>query len=325
MRKTDDSGNITWENSIGGDGTDLLYDIEQTNDGGYILGGSVTSNASIHYDVSEYGLGRNDYWLVKIDENGEVLWDKRIGGDDRDYLHEIEQIEDNIYVLAGFSSSDESGDKSEGSIGSDGGGFGIGIGGSQDFWVLEVETGPDFLELTSPNGGEVWDKTDDVTVTWETSLPNGPGIEYELLYSSDGGSTFEEWYTLDDNYETALLSIPFGWVPGDNYVVKISSNGLEDVSDGNIEITDSENTNVESIEDPAIEIYPQPADNELTFALKSAIKTEIFIYTLQGSLVSTHIAEDKTTLDISHIKPGFYIYTFQQEGNEIKSGKLIIE
>ena len=166
--KTDASGNITWENSIGGDGTDLLYTLEETNAGGFILGGSVSSNASIYTDVSEYGLGETDYWFVKIDDAGNVLWDKRFGGEERDYLHDVKQIEDNIYVLAGFSSSDESDDKSEGSLGSDGGGFGIDAGGSQDFWVLEVETGPDFLELTSPNGGEVWDKADDVTVTWET-------------------------------------------------------------------------------------------------------------------------------------------------------------
>jgi hypothetical protein len=323
--KTDASGNITWENSIGGDGTDLLHALELTSDGGYILGGSIASNASIHTDVSEYGLGETDYWFVKIDDAGNVLWDKRLGGEERDYLHDVIQVEENIYVLAGFSSSGESEYKSEANLDSGGGGFGIDAGGSQDFWVLELETGPDFLELTSPNGGEVWDKADDVTVTWETSLPNGPGIEYELFYSVDGGATFEEWYTLDDNYETALLSIPFGWEPGDNYVVKITSNGLEDVSDGTFEITDSQATSVTMIEERAIDLYPGPADNQLHVSIKKGRQAEIFIYTLRGTLVSGHIIKEKAVLDVSQYKPGLYMYMVKQDDTPIQTGKLVIE
>src|SRR5690606_28821266 len=60
--KLNSSGTIEWENTIGGNGEDLLYDIKQTDDNGYILAG--TSDSDISFDKTESSKGGKDYWLV---------------------------------------------------------------------------------------------------------------------------------------------------------------------------------------------------------------------------------------------------------------------
>ncbi|MBK9399662.1 MAG: hypothetical protein IPN36_02035 [Bacteroidetes bacterium] len=69
---------IEWQNTIGGSNLDNLYCVEQTADGGYILGGS--SGSSISGDKSENSLGGDDIWIVKTDGVGNILWQNTIGG-----------------------------------------------------------------------------------------------------------------------------------------------------------------------------------------------------------------------------------------------------
>ncbi|MBK7853611.1 MAG: hypothetical protein IPJ79_00675 [Bacteroidetes bacterium] len=62
--KSDSTGNIQWQNTIGGNGDDWLNSIVQTSDEEYILGGS--SNSNISGDKTENSNGDYDYWIVKI-------------------------------------------------------------------------------------------------------------------------------------------------------------------------------------------------------------------------------------------------------------------
>lgn len=80
LLKTNDSGEIQWQNSIGGSGDDFLYCVQQTVDGGYILVGESSSNIS--GDKTENCLGWADYWVVKMDAGGVIQWQNTIGGDD---------------------------------------------------------------------------------------------------------------------------------------------------------------------------------------------------------------------------------------------------
>jgi hypothetical protein len=76
--KTDSLGNIQWQNTIGGSDWDRLHSIKQTLDGGYILGGYSRSNIS--GDKTEISLGDFDYWILKTDSFGNILWQNTIGG-----------------------------------------------------------------------------------------------------------------------------------------------------------------------------------------------------------------------------------------------------
>jgi hypothetical protein len=137
--KLDEFGAISWQNTIGGASGDDPYSVQQTSDGGYILGGSSTSGQSSvpDGDMTELSNGASDYWVVKLDEFGVIEWDKTIGGAFGDYLRSVQQTSDDGYILGGYSSSGISGDKSEASQGMD------------DYWAVKLD---EF-------GAIEWDKT----------------------------------------------------------------------------------------------------------------------------------------------------------------------
>ena len=94
---------IQWQNTIGGDTGDYFYSIQQTSDGGYVLGGYSQSNIS--GDKTENSQGLIDYWVVKSDTMGVIQWQNTIGGIDDDILYSIQQTSDEGYVLGGSSGS----------------------------------------------------------------------------------------------------------------------------------------------------------------------------------------------------------------------------
>ncbi|MBK9046819.1 MAG: T9SS type A sorting domain-containing protein [Bacteroidetes bacterium] len=72
--KTDSIGDIQWQNTIGGNGSDYLYAITQTSSGEYILAGNSASNISD--DKLENSNGGIDYWIVKITDKYNLITGK---------------------------------------------------------------------------------------------------------------------------------------------------------------------------------------------------------------------------------------------------------
>src|ERR1043165_4335073 len=111
MVKTDSAGNKQWDKRFGGIAQDVLAAVQQTTDGGYILGGF--SSSGIDGDKTEMSRGEKDYWIVKTDGIGNKQWDRRFGGTLNDQLYALQQTIDGGYILGGVSESDSSGDKTE--------------------------------------------------------------------------------------------------------------------------------------------------------------------------------------------------------------------
>ena len=133
--KIDASGVKEWDKRFGGTGRETLYSLQQTADGGYILGGG--SSSGIGGDKTEESRGgTSDYWVVKIDANGAKQWDKRLGGTSFDELRSLQQTADGGYILGGISDSPIGGDKTEESR------------GSSDYWVVKIDA----------TGVKQWDK-----------------------------------------------------------------------------------------------------------------------------------------------------------------------
>src|SRR6187397_2897138 len=126
---------IQWDKTIGGSGDDILLSVQQTSDNGFILGGR--SQSSISGDKTEDNKGLHDYWVVKLDANGNKLWDKTFGGSADDFLQSVKQTIDGGFILGGWSLSTISGDKTENSK------------GESDYWVVKIDV----------NGNKIWDRT----------------------------------------------------------------------------------------------------------------------------------------------------------------------
>ena len=91
--KTDCNGNTLWTRTYGGTSNDICYSAEQTADGGYVLAGCTFS----------YGMGANDYYLVKTDFQGNPEWTQTYGSTGTEECYDVEQTIDGGYILAGFS------------------------------------------------------------------------------------------------------------------------------------------------------------------------------------------------------------------------------
>ncbi|HYK44939.1 MAG TPA: hypothetical protein VEV83_07215, partial [Parafilimonas sp.] len=188
--KIDANGVKQWDKRFGGTGTDKLASLEQTTDGGYILGG--LSHSGIGGDKTEEHRGDYDYWVVKIDANGVKQWDKTFGGALDDELHSLQQTTDGGYVLIGYSNSGIAGDKSEESR------------GSYDYWAVKIDA----------NGVKQWDKT-----FGGTSFENATSLQQ----TTDGGfilGGYSESGIGGDKTEDSR-----GYY--DYWVVKIDANGLK--------------------------------------------------------------------------------------------------
>ncbi|MBK7391205.1 MAG: hypothetical protein IPI23_19690 [Bacteroidetes bacterium] len=109
--KIDSIGNKQWDKDYGGTDFDYLYSLQQTTDGGYILGGY--SSSGIGGDKTHASWGAEDYWIVKIDSLGNKLWDKVFGGTNSDLLFSLQQTSVGGYILGGYSSSGINGDKTQ--------------------------------------------------------------------------------------------------------------------------------------------------------------------------------------------------------------------
>lgn len=109
------AGQIQWQRTIGGDDNDSLFSAASTTDGGWITGGISESNIS--GEKTENSRGYGDYWIVKLDQNGSIQWQRTIGGNNLDILRSIATTADGGYIVAGTSYSGISGEKTEPSRG----------------------------------------------------------------------------------------------------------------------------------------------------------------------------------------------------------------
>ena len=95
----DKNGNLIWSNNIGGDNIDWGISVIETQDGGAAVLGYTNS----------FGAGGYDFYLIKSDSQGNILWQKTYGGADWDFGYSI--AEDNLgnLYLAGETYSYGSG------------------------------------------------------------------------------------------------------------------------------------------------------------------------------------------------------------------------
>ncbi|WP_439152549.1 hypothetical protein [Winogradskyella sp.] len=101
--KISPNGNLLWEKTIGGSSFDVARALVKTQDNGYLLAGSSRSN---DIDVSE-NKGQNDAWVVKVDDNGSLEWERTIGGSNIDFAYGVAELNDESVVAVGDTTSDD--------------------------------------------------------------------------------------------------------------------------------------------------------------------------------------------------------------------------
>jgi hypothetical protein len=213
--KLDETGDVLWQKTYGGTNHDYTQSIQQTSDGGYIVAGSTYS----------FGAGNGDIWVLKLDETGNVLWQKTYGGTNQDYTQSIQQTSDGGYIAAGVTYSFGSGDR--------------------DTWVLKLDDTGD-VQWQKTYGGTNFDLANSIQQTsdggyivagstysfgadgdaWVLKLDDTGDVQWQKTYggaNSDVANSIQQ--TSDGGYIVAGSTYSFGAGNGDIWVLKLDETG----------------------------------------------------------------------------------------------------
>ena len=246
--KFDTTNQLQWQKTYGGSDDDRGTDIIQTTDGGYAVIGKSKSG---DLDVSE-NAGYDDFWMIKLDGNGSILWEYSFGYAGSDVPYSVIQTNDNGYLVSGVldvTASNGQGDRVSSSQRRHAGG---------DYWVIKLNAngikewsnyyGGSFTDTaydaiqTEDNGYIIVGSSDsnDVDVAnnkgsydfWVIKISNTGDLVWEKSF---GGSEIDEARaisnTADGNYlvvgdtRSANIDVSQNRGAADLWMIKINSEG----------------------------------------------------------------------------------------------------
>ena len=155
LLKLDKDGNVNWQKTYGGTDWDSANSVRQTSDG-YIVAGATVS----------FGAGSANFWVLKLDTSGNVVWQKTYGGSDSDQATSIQQSSDGGYIVTGSTESFGAGDK--------------------DFWVLKLDSGGN-VNWQKTYGGSEWEQA------WSIQQDSDGGYVVAGSTESFGVGNYDFW------------------------------------------------------------------------------------------------------------------------------------
>ncbi len=103
--QTDMQGNLLWEKTYGGSSGDGFFNIlESANGYYYLVGGSNSNDGDITNDPYPNTM---DFWIVKIDSSGNIIWERIVGGNAGDHIVNGILTSDNGIIAIGYSGSSD--------------------------------------------------------------------------------------------------------------------------------------------------------------------------------------------------------------------------
>jgi hypothetical protein len=147
--KLNNVGDTIWSKTYGGSKFDVARSVCETYDSGYVIAGYTNSNdGDVHNNHGGY-----DFWILKLNAEGDTIWTRCFGGSGNDKAYSIDQTLDSGYVVAGFSSSNN--------------GDVHGNHGESDYWIVKLNKVGDTL-WTRCFGGSYDDKATSIQQTMDT-------------------------------------------------------------------------------------------------------------------------------------------------------------
>ncbi len=265
--KTNSTGNIIWQKSFGGSVSDMLKTVSQTSDHGYIIGGvSKSTDGDLSFNYGDY-----DYYIVKLDSNSNIEWQRSYGGTNWDTFYEIKQTSDNGYIMVGSTSSNDGNLPTTHTY--------------NDLWVVKLDIA----------GIIDWQKS----IAGNVYAPSG-----SIIPTNDGG------YAICGNtasYDDTVVSINGS---ADYWIIKLAPLSATSVQENQL-------TNI------VLSIYPNPTNDIIHINTSTSLTNESYsiVNTLGQTILNGKIENESSTIDVQTLQAGIY---FLQLGNkQTQSYKII--
>lgn len=310
---------------LGGKGLDEVEKMIPTKDGGALLGVYSRSNTGGSKKTENFGEG--DYWIIKLDKEGKVDWEKNFGGKGDDHLRTL-ALTSTGYLLGGESRSETSGNKT------------VGIAEGTDLWLVSL----------NERGEEIWQKSynfknRDVLMGMSVLHASNDKSTKGILL---GGYTHAEGRIESDDEKFWMLYLDQNgneqWrkhVPGESHKkeerladVKLNRDGSIVLAGTSAEELGKENWKIvklgdkqidQLIEKQDIKIYPNPVSDyayvEIGFDFKDA---DIVLYDMGGRQLQSLKTKNKVTkINTQNLVQGAYLVIVKTIDNKTASAKLI--
>ena len=143
--KLSNTGSLEWRKYFGGTNTEICYDVIEVADGYLLIGSSDSLDVDIKNNKGSY-----DFWIVKIDKNGTLVWEKSYGGKEIDESYQIIRTAEGNFLIVGETRSSDQDVSSQ--------------KGGADIWVLKIDGSGEML-WEKTYGGASFDAAKAITLT----------------------------------------------------------------------------------------------------------------------------------------------------------------
>jgi hypothetical protein len=184
------NGDVIWRRYFGGTQNDRSFDAVQANDGGFVITGFTESN---DFDITD-SRGSYDYWVIKLDTNGNLVWETSVGGSGIDQARSIVKTNNNSYLVVGNSFSTD-GDITQNL-------------GNSDFFIANISDNGEVV-WTKNYGGSDFDFATSITPTNQGYLVTGYSKSTDNHLSSNSGDN-DFWVLKIDSNGNILDEKSFG-------------------------------------------------------------------------------------------------------------------
>lgn len=191
LLKLSQEGNIIWDKYFGGSKHDYLIATTTTQEGGFLLTGTSYSNQS--FDKKDHNIGGSDVWVIRLNDNGEEVWQKTLGTKNNDEASAVVQSVDEGFFIAGNISSNKN------------------LFGSKDVFITKLDKTGKLLNTTIL-GGNALDEVQEMIAT-----PDGGSVL--LMYSTSGKTDNKTVEILDKeqtNVENKAIDLLSSLKPASN-------------------------------------------------------------------------------------------------------------
>lgn len=324
VAKLDGTGGVEWQGSFGGTDNDHGFSVSQAADGGYLVAGSTVSNDG---DVSG-AHGGIDAWVFKLDANGDLQWQRALGGVLWDDARSMDPTDDGGCIVAGLAYSSD-GDVS-------------GAHGGSDAWVVKLD-GSGAIEWQRALGGSMIDKACSVE-----QLDDGDYLVTAASASVDGDASggqvglYDFWFMkLDPTGDPIWQKKVGGSLPDQPFSGARTSDGgciaagASRSADGDVGENqgnddwwivklDPDATGIDDHAAAPPSVFPNPATGVVHISLPEHPGAAFTLVDAKGTeVLGGRLTGTSASLDLTHLPKGSYILS-TRAGKAVAGSQVIL-